>query len=170
MHYRNRTPCILLAAILTYHPGSCYNMLLLGLIFIPLGYAYCCVPEIQQVLTASMNGYRENDEKQEYMKKEKSPMSYLAFYGPVARFFVVFGIGFALLSEFGNRKIQEIFPFIHQLVHTHTLKGDGLHGFLLEQWPLILKALCYGIYIKWFASKLMDHISAARKVRLWCRL
>ncbi len=111
-----------------------------------------------------MNG-REENRKQEDVKKV-SLSSCLPFYGRVACFFVVFGLGFPLLSKFGTRTIQENFPFIHQAVQTRALEEDGLRGFLLERWPILLKALCYGIYIQWFVAKLLDGISRARKVRL----
>ncbi len=100
------------------------------------------------------------------MTGEMNGNSHLPFYGRMAFFFVVFGLGLPLLFEFGIRTIQANFPFIHQLVQTRVLvEEDGLPGILLERWPIILKALCCGIYIKWFVTKLVNGISLARKVR-----
>ncbi len=112
-----------------------------------------------------MNGYGK-DRKQEEMRKF-SLSSRLPFYGPVACF-VVFGLGFPLLFEFSIRTIQGSFPFIQQAFQAHALEKDGLHGFLLESWPIILKVMSYSIYLKWFATKLVDNISRAHKVSLLC--
>ncbi len=112
-----------------------------------------------------MNGYGK-DRKQEEMKFSLS--SCLPFYSSVACFFVVCGLGFPLLFEFSIRTIQANFPFIQQAVQTHALGKDGLHGFLLESWPTILKVMSYAIYLKWFATKLVDDISRTRKVSLLC--